>query len=748
MGKFQIKTPDGFEVEVDAKTEAEALDKAKAGWQTMPRIIARGDGNVRVFQRSNGQKYLVAPGYSTTDPAAIEKVLGGQTAGDVSKQSIDQSIIEQNPISARVNEVARGTPFVGSYVDEAMGVFGPQATAGSRALTGAMQREKPGETLGLNIAGGLLGGGAAAAAAGPAIGGAVGSAIGQGSRLSRVARGLAAGSAAGATEGLVYGFGEGTDGQDRLEQAGGSAAIGGTFGGLLGGLGPIVGDAAQNVIGRFRRSDIGTISKEFGISEDAAKVIKNTFDQGGDIQAAEAALRKAGKEAMLVDAGPAAQALLDASAQSGGRAGQDVTEAVTGRMARTGQAVDATLDATLGPAPLGPKTAMDTIAEASRVPRTEAYGLAYSTPINYATGEGMAIEDVLSRIEPDVIMSAVKEANADMLARGVKNQQIMASIAPDGSVIYREMPNVQQLDELKKALQALAYSPANMNQVTGKLTGTGQRYNALAGQLRDAVEKTVPEYGAAVKIGGDKLAEERAFILGRDLLRPGTEVEDVFLELGKKPSADQLAAAKQGLRSYIAKALGDVRAIASDPGADALDARQVVKAVSDLSSDNARKKVRDLLGKEADVILSQIDEAAQSATVRASLAQNSKTAARQAVQGTIEEITAPGAIGKAGMGEAIDATKSMVQAATGMNSEFTAAQRQKVYQDIAKALTQKKGPEAMAALRVLDAAIKGQNLTESQSAQLANMIATAIYGAGTTGATRGATAENRQNGQR
>jgi len=157
MSKFQIATPGGYEVEVRAENEQEALEIAKKNWQTMPRIIAK-NGDTRVFERPSGQRYVVSPGASFTDPQKVEQVLQGMTAGEVSRQGIDESIIADRPVAARGQEFIRGTPFVGSFADEAMGaVFGQDATAASRAMTGAMQRQRPGQTLGLNLAGGLAG---------------------------------------------------------------------------------------------------------------------------------------------------------------------------------------------------------------------------------------------------------------------------------------------------------------------------------------------------------------------------------------------------------------------------------------------------------------------------------------------------------------------------------------------------------------------------------------------------------------
>jgi hypothetical protein len=483
---------------------------------------------------------------------------------------------------------------------------------------------------------------------------------------------------------------------------------------------PLIAKGAENVAGYFRRSDVDQIAKEFGISKQAATVIRNTFDQGGDFQAARDAVLRAGDEGMVADAGFAAQALLDASASTGGQAGTIARNEIEGRMVRTNAALESNLDTALGPAPLGPKTAVADIAKRTAPARDLAYTTAYSTPIDYSSQQGRQIEEVIGRIAPDDLISGITEANKEMLARGEVNQQIMAVLGPDGKVEFlREMPNVRQLDEIKKALQRIAYSRANTDDF-GRLTGTGQRYSDLARQLKDATASAVPDYASAVSIGGDKLAEERAFGLGRDLLNPKTEIEDIGLELGKNPSQAQLSAAKSGLRSYIDKVMGDVRAVASDPN---IDAREVMKAVGDLSSANARTKIRLLMGKEADALLKQVDQAAQSATVRAAMATNSKTAIRGNVKSDIAALTEPGIIGSAMQGEPVNTSKALIQAITGQTKEYTVAQQQKIFADIAKALTQKKGKSALAALDYIQKAIAGQPMTAAQNEFVAQQIA-------------------------
>ena len=726
MAKYQIMTPDGYEVEIRASSEAEAIEKARKDYKTMPRIIAKQPGDVRVFERPNGQRYVVSPSYSGTDPEIINKILEGTQAGAAVQSAQREDILEQYPVAARAAQFVKGVPFVGSYVDEALGaVLGPEAATGTRALQGAMEAERPGQTAALNLAGGVTGAAGAVAALPAAMtGGLVGTTA---MRTAPAAlRGLGTGAALGAVEGGVFGYGEGTTPAERAREAATGAAFGAGAGGALGAAMPFVAKGAQNLADVIKRSDLAIIASTLNISRNAAKVIKNTFQMGGDMDAAMSAIDKAGKEGMLADAGQAAQALLDAAAAGGGQAGTIARTAVDERMARTGQALDATLDATLGEAPVGPRTAVEGIAARTAPQRNELYTEAFNTPINYGSDEGTAIFNVLDKTLDNLMAEAIREANEEMLMNNIpRNQHIKASISDDGKVTFSELPNVMQLDELKKALQTIAYQ--NVDQY-GRLTAKGTRYNRLAGELRDAVSGAVPVYSDAVKLGGDKIAEERAFQLGADLLKPQTELEDVMKAFGPDASAAQIDAAKQGLRRYVEKAIGDVRAIASDPTAEALDARQVIKVVTDLSSENARKKIKSMLGAEADALLKQIDEAAQSASVRAALAVNSKTAQRQAIRETVEQVTQPGVVGSAMRGEPLLTSQRLIQAVSGQTDEFTEAQKQRIFEEISRALTERKGRSAQEALRLIGSAMEGQPLTDAQNQFLAQQVALTLYG--------------------
>lgn len=740
--KIYPVTRDGVQFEVRASSKEEAARKAReTNIATIPRIIAR-DGKTRVFERPNGQRYVVAPGYSTTDPQAVEQVLSGMTAGEVSRGRIERGLIEQYPVAARAGEFARGAPFVGSYLDEALGaVLGPEAAVGARALSGAMQRQRPGETLGLNLGGGIAGTALGVAAAPQAAAGLTGAVLGTGSRASQIGRAALAGTALGGLEGGIYGAGEGVTPQERVAQAQSGAGFGAAVGGVMGAATPIVEAGARNVISLFRRSDIAQIASTFGISQNAARVIKNTFEMGGDMNAAMQRLQQAGDEGMIADAGEAAQALLDATAASGPAGSAAARGPIEERMVRTQERLETGLTGLLGQPAEGPVTAVSDIMSRTQAQRADLYNQTYRTPIDYSARPGQQIESIIrQRIEPNVLMQAVSEANAEMADRGLTNQQIMAQIAPDGTVRFIEMPNVRQLDELKKALNQLSRNARNFEGAVPVETQQSLRYARQASDLRDALIEATGgaegTYAKAVKVGGDTIQERNAYEFGERLLSPRTRVEDVGLELGANPSDAQVEAVKRGLRTRIDQIVGDVRRIPSDPN---IDARQAIATLREMSSDNARAKIRRALGADADEIFKLLDEASVAAETRAAIAANSRTATRQAAQADIAQMTQPGVMGQALRGDPINTTRALIQAATGYTEEFTAQQRQRIYQDLAKALTEARGEDAQIALRALNAAMQGQRLTDAQTEMLARLVSSALV-AGAAPATSRATA--------
>ena len=172
-------------------------------------------------------------------------------------------------------------------------------------------------------------------------------------------------------------------------------------------------------------------------------------------------------------------------------------------------------------------------------------------------------------------------------------------------------------------------------------------------------------------------------------------------------------AVKQGLRSAIDDTLSRVRAVASDPN---VDIRELQRLTSLLSSRDAREKFELLLGKRAsNELFEQLEPALISLDLRAAISRNSATQQRQAVQGAVEEITAPGAVTTLLSGEPINAAKRITQTLTGATPEAIQLRQMGIYDEIADVLTRIEGDDAKRALGIIRNAVEGQALTENQA---------------------------------
>jgi hypothetical protein len=685
-------------------TDAEISQAAIEAYNTEAGVMYNKDGTV--VREDDGVMSLSSPAYSTNNQEAIQRFLDDEdvTAADLSKSSMYQSVLDQRPYSSRAAQVLN-IPYAGEYLDEAVGnIYGEQGTNDLRLMRDAMASEKPVETFGLNVAG-------SAAATAPIMAalpeGAAAGLLGAGEKvLPKILKGSVYGSALGGLEGLVSGYGRGKDDEDRKNQAVTGAAFGTGFGTLAGPFAGLI-HGGKKLWENFVGTTSSKIAKELGISEPAARVIKETFDSGGDINVAVANIERAGSEGMVVDSGKAAEALLDAASSLSPEGASTATKNLGGRMSRSRENVSDTLDETLGTPPLGPKQAVGDIANRTKDARNKAYEEAYNSPIPYANKKGDVIVSVLDRIPNRIKKEAIEKANELMQISGItRDKHIKAEILDNGDIIFssdpNKMPNIMQLDYMKRALGNLAYKSSNLDNF-GRLTADGQVYQGLSRDLKNAVSDAVPLYGKAVKLGGDKISEEAAFGIGSKLLNTKTSVEDVVLAMRNGSDAEK-AAAKQGLRFQIETILNNVKNIASNQFDD-LSAREVSQAVKDLSSDNARTKIRAVLGQEADAFLSQIDEVAQSSRILASQALNSKTAPRQVINEFNKAIVDEGNFFRgASLG---DAVKSLISSPVNEPKLF-----REMYADVAKALTESRGPDAIKALRFINKAIKDGNISD------------------------------------
>lgn len=661
-----------------------------------------------------GQKsYPQAPSGST--PAEITAGDGTRMVLDPQTGSYTNAELMAGNMQPGVGEsllagAANGATF--GWGDEIAGAMGmaPIDVERGRATQLAAQQQHPVASIGGNMAGGIAMVAPALAAAPAVLTG--GSMLGQ----------TVAGAGTGAALGALQGAGD-ANGGDRVR----GAVTGGLVGTAAGAASPYIAAGAKAGIGailtRLKGVDISGIRAALGISSDAAKIIKAHL-ANDDPAAAAAALTKAGPQGMLADSSQQAAQLLDTTVAAGGPAGRIATDAVEGRAKDAATRLTVAMDNVLGGAPAGVKSAARDIAARTAASRQAAYDAAYAAPIDYADSSGSAIEDVLNRIPPKTVNAAVQEANDAMRAAGVKNQQIMAQVAQNGDVVFQEMPNVQQLDFLKRALGSIADSAKD---TFGRYTSEGLRANMLARDLKDAIAAAVPEYGRAVKLGGDKIAEDRALDLGRKLLS-ATVTRETVKETMAGASVEARQAAKQGLRTAFDEAMANVKAIASNPGET--DARAALKAVKDFSSEANRAKAAMILGKaQSDQLFATFDQAAVQLALKASIATNSKTAARLAGKAAMDAIQS-GFINDLKTGNPAAAARRVVQIFTNSTPAAQTAKQQTVYAEVAKALTQLRGAQAQAALQIVQRAISGVPTTKAQ----AQIVAKAITLLGAAGA--------------
>jgi len=677
------------------------------------------DGQI-IENPQTGERAFVSPGYITQNPETISGMMAGTTPAETQRGQMQEQIIEQYPVAARAATALQGVPFVGSYTDEAVGMFSPQAGEAMRQSVEAVRAQRPGQAAALEVGGALAATPALIASAPAAVGRFVSGAQSVGGQMLR---GAVVGGPAAAVEGAVSGFGRG-EGEGRLEEAGTGALVGGglglTIGGALPGLSAGVRAAFENIKGR----SVGQIAQTLGISTDAAKVVRTALEND-DLAAASIALERAGSSSMLADAGPATQRLLDVSVTSGGAAPRVAGQAVEARAEEAGARMATILDDVLG-APEGVATTQRGIRQGTQKDRGDAYRVAYAQAIDYAGGRGRFLENLLKRVP----QSAINRANELMRLEGVESAQIMAQIAEDGSVSFKRMPDVRQLDYITRAMGDVA----EQQNAAGKLGGTtqlGRATSNLQQKIRKVLRAEVPQYGKALDVAADAISRTRAVEAGADILKSSTTRETVKDALRGASKAERNAA-KAGLRSAIDDLLARVNAVASDPN---IEIREFQKLANNLRSRSMKDKMSILLGRnQADRLYKQLDENVVSLELRAAIARNSATQQRQAIQGAVEDITAPGSLSTLMSGEPINASKKVVQVVTGTTPEARTLRQMGIYDEIANTLVSLRGNQAKQALRLVERAMAGDALNETQARVIAKVLlspaAMATYGFG------------------
>ena len=683
------------------------------------------DGQI-IQNPQTGESAFVSPGYVTQDQEIVSGMIEGITPAETQRGRMQEQIIEQAPVASRAATALQGVPFVGSYSDEAVGMVSPQAGEAMRQSVEAVRERRPGQAAALEVGGALAATPALVAATPAAVGGFVGGATSLGGQMLR---GGAVGAGAGAIEGAVSGFGrgeEGTRGTEAVRGAKLGTVLGAGAGAAIPALSAGIRSAFENIKGR----SVGQIAKTLGISTDAAKVVRTALEND-DLAAASVALERAGSSSMLADAGPATGQLLDASVAFGGSAPRIARQAVEGRTEEAAEKMTFVLDDVLG-APEGVGAAQRGIRQGTQEARNRAYRVAYAQPINYASGRGRFLENILGRVP----QSAVNRANELMRLEGVESAQIMARVGEDGNVVFQTMPDVRQLDYITRALGDVA----EQQNATGKLGGTTQLGRAtenLKRQIRDVLKREVPQYGEALDVASDAISRFNAVEAGADIINKPSKTMEEVNDFFKNASKAEISAAKSGFRSSLDERLARVKAVASDPNTDIREFRVLAQ---DLSSRAMKFKLTAMLGEDgANRLIKELDENLTSLELRAVIARNSATAQRLATKSAVEDVTSPGAlemlVSEGPEAGPINATKRVVSVITGTTKEARALRQMGIYDEIAEALVGLRGQQAKDALKLVERAMAGDALNQTQARIIAKALtspaAAAAYGWGT-----------------
>ncbi len=499
---------------------------------------------------------------------------------------------------------------------------------------------------------------------------------------------------------------------DTAKGAGYGYAIGRPMEKAMQSVGGAVSKYGGNFLESFTRKSraVNKLANDLGISEGAANIMYTMIAQRMNLSQMIANLKKAGDDGMIIDADKAVAQLGDAIQASGTpRAGSIITDAAETRAANQAEQLRPTMDEVLGEPPEGMQTAVDAVAARTAPARQKAYDEAYAKPIDYASGAGLAIERIMSdlaRNAPRDFKRAIQSANLNMAADGKKNMQFMAEEMADGTFKIKQMPNMIQLDYLKQALQ-------ETYERTGDIG-----YKKFSEQLRDAGIDAVPAYGKALKLGQAKIVETDVMQMGGKFLQDNVKL-DTLKNAINSASQTEMDAIRLGARNQIEEILDQTRknigSVGDDKaGATAEESRKLLRILSSASS---RKKLALILGEsEAQILFKKLDEVESGLQLLNSVGGNSATAIRTQLNDTIDGILQPGILGTAARGELTDIPKKIIQVVTQQTPEALADQKDEILSEVATVLTQARGREAEAALRLLDKARQGATLSTPQAA--------------------------------
>lgn len=628
-----------------------------------------------------------------------------------------QKLLQQEDLQGRNGELGafltstvEGAPIVGPYAlssaQKAAAGISTLVNGGSYAenldqakeITQTAQQQNPLASAAGQITGAVASTAPLVAAAPAAFG------IGSASLPVRILAGGASGGTIGAADAAVRSDGD-------LWETG----KGGLIGLGIGAAGPLVGDLVGRGVKAYQTSKAtADAARQAGTSKEAVDVVARSLAADNAVGATNANISAAGPRAMLADAGPSTQSVLDTAIQRAGPGAGEASQRISARAAAATDDINAALDAGLG-APRGMTNPLNELRTSTQPARKAAYDAAYATPINYADPKGQALEKIIKTRVPQ---SAINRANELMRINGEESAQILAKIADDGTVTLERLPDVRQIDYITRGLRDVA-AEADGKGKLGGTTDLGSAYSNLSKNIRELTKSLVPEYKTALDTAAAPIAAREATLFGQQMLSRGVARDEVeaFVSGLSKAELDSL---KGGVRSTIAESLANVRRAINDPN---VDARQGVAALRELSSDAAREKLTAVVGKtEADAMFRAIDQAAKSFDLRASVTGNSRTYARQAAERAVGAATEPGIVENAASGRPWASSQGLLQSLFGTGPQAQLGRQDAAWGDIANILTQPAGAGGGTFLQALQGAAGRLPVIDQNAARITDAV--------------------------
>lgn len=452
--------------------------------------------------------------------------------------------------------------------------------------------------------------------------------------------GLMTGALKGATAGVGAGALQGAaEGEGGLIDRGQGAMVGGAVGGALGAAASPVSRGAGFLwdrLGGGASKALREAEDKVGLDRAGLEIVSEAVER--DRPYADEALRMAGPGAINAEMGKNAQGLLDFVVNRPGRASARTSNAVQEYGAKGGQDLRRAMDETLG-AENGVARTQREIMQGSRNDRETAYNAAYAKPIDYSGQAGGRVLELMDRVDG----AAIRAANKLMKAEGNSSRQIRATIDDDGNVSFDTLPDVRQLDYITRALRDMD------NPLAGTGKDAGSAFKTLAREIRTTLDDIVPEYKAARAEGRDAIANREAVEFGESLLSRNTKMDEAEDTLAAMTDGEKRFV-RQGLRDHFAEIMENAQLALTDRN---MDAREALRPVKEALSGAGKRKLRALLGDQADAFIRQAEESYSKLSLRASVNENSKTQPRRAAEEVIDRAVPPGALEALGEGRGL-----------------------------------------------------------------------------------------------